>query len=233
MSPVGVSRRSIAALVCLALAATPAVAQVKADGTPVQTTPTVKRDNSGAAAAAAGAIAIGTAIWLHHRAEEKKKAEAAAAAAAATPPVPAPAQTVATPPVATEPVPAPATVEPAPKPVAVVAKKAVHLSHHGSSTSSNLKAAAVVPAAPAAVSVAEPVQAAPVVRAAPLPAAAPQPVNNNFALWIALGVLGALLLAVGALPRMRMAPPTFRARARMSTPRVSVPMFTQSKVEAA
>ena len=70
----------------------------------------------------------------------------------------------------------------------------------------------------------EPVQA---------PPAPPKPANDNFALWIALGVLGALLFAAGAWPRMRMAPPAFRARARMTPPRVSAPAFTQSKADAA
>jgi len=114
-------------------------------------------------------------------------------------------------------------------------KKPVRVSHHRPSTSSSQKAAPVAAAAPVPIPVAEPVPAPPVVRAEPVqePPAPPKPANDNFALWIALGVFGALLLAAAAWPRMRMAPPTFRARAKMSPPRVSAPAFTQSKADAA
>ena len=132
MSPAPCSRSpftaAVAALVCAALAVTPAAAQVKADGTPVETSPapTVKTDHTARdAAVAAGVVAVGTALWLRHRAEAKKKEEAAAAAAAAAAPkqpvetpAPAPATTTA----AAEPAPAPEVVTLAPTPAPVVKK---------------------------------------------------------------------------------------------------------------
>ena len=235
---------AVAALVCAALAVTPAAAQVKADGTPVETSPApaVKTDHTARdAAVAAGVVAVGTALWLRHRAEAKKQEEAAAAAAAAAATPPQPVETPAPAPVTTaaavEPVPpppAPEVAAPAPAPV-VKKDEPVQLSHHGSSTSSSQKAAPkpVPVAAPvlAAVPVAPPVvQAAPAVAPAPPPAPTPERDNR---LWIALGVLGALLLGAGALPRMLMTPPAFRARVRMKAPSVSAPSFRAAKEQAA
>jgi hypothetical protein len=243
MSPAPCSRFTTA-LVCLALAVTPAAAQVKADGTPVETSPapTVKTDHTARdAAVAAGVVAVGTALWLRHRAEEKRKAEAAAAAAAAAAATPAqPTETAAPAPVtataAAEPAPpppAPEAVAPPPAPAPAVKKdEPVQLSHHGSSTSSNQKAAPKPVPVPAPVPVAVP--APPVVQAAPAVAPAPPPApQQDNRLWIALGLLGALLLGAGALPRMLMTPPTFRARVRMKAPSVSAPSFREAKEQAA
>ena len=233
MSPASCSRFTTA-LVCLALAVTPAAAQaVKADGTPVQTSPapTVKTDHTARdAAVAAGVVAVGTALWLRH----KQKA-AQAAQAAASPPPPAPVESAAALPPAPEPAAAVVAEPPPPAPVAQAEPASKPTPVHRAKPAIHPKPQPAPVAEPVAIAAAAPVIAAQEPAPAPIAKPAPPPAEpeTNFALWIAAGLVGALLLAAGALPRMLMTPPTFRARVRMKPPAVAAPAFRPAKVAAA